>query len=80
MIIGAPGVYAWTGAVIRVSDYLVFSPTGKPSRRKRQAGRRVGVIDFGETFVPDVSNIPQLRPNDYFGKRRARFAISFVYF
>ena len=62
MIIGAPGVYKWTGAVIRVSDYLPNTSPGVPSRRKRQ-----DVIEFGQSIVPNVAEIRKLEPNDYFG-------------
>lgn len=66
MIIGAPGVYKWTGAVIRVSDYIPNTSSGVPSRRKRQEAQ--DVIEFGQTIVPDVAKISRLEPNDYFGK------------
>lgn len=65
MIIGAPGVFGWTGAVIRVSDYVATSHSGIPSRKKRQDDS--GIIDFGESFVPNMAKTPQLGPNDYFG-------------
>lgn len=65
MIIGAPGVFKWTGAVVRVSDYLPNSPSGVPSRKKRQD--KQDIIEFGETTVSASAKISRLEPNDYFG-------------
>jgi hypothetical protein len=65
MIIGAPGIFKWTGAVIRVRDYLPSNPSGVPSRRKRQDTQ--DIIEFGETLVSNSAKINQLEPNDYFG-------------
>ena len=64
MIIGAPGVFEWTGAVIRVSDDFQSNPTPKPSRRKRQDTQ---VYEFAETLVSNSAQIKELEPNDYFG-------------
>lgn len=66
MIIGAPGVYKWTGAVIRITDDLPSVPDGIPSRKKREETDE-GVVEFGQFSIPDVPNINQLEPNDYFG-------------
>lgn len=65
MILGAPGVLKWTGAVIRVSDDLTNTPSGTPSRRKRQDNS--DVIEFGQMLISNVANVSQLEPNDYFG-------------
>jgi hypothetical protein len=65
MIIGAPGVFKWTGAVIRVSDYSPDNPSGVPSRRKRQDTQ--DIIEFGDTLVSNSAKISVLEPNDYFG-------------
>lgn len=65
MIIGAPGVFKWTGAVIRVGDYFPNNPSGVPSRRKRQ--NVPDIIEFGDTFVSNSAKISRLEPNDYFG-------------
>lgn len=63
MIIGAPGVFDWTGSVIRVSDdsHMIDNPI--PARRRRS----VDVIRFGRTVVGDVTQLNQLQPYDYFG-------------
>ena len=53
MIIGAPGVYDWTGTVIRVT-------TGSGS------GSTFG-YDFNENRVLNVTEIPQLLANGYLG-------------
>jgi hypothetical protein len=65
MIIGAPGVFKWTGAVIRVSDYSPDNPSPVPSRRKRQDTQ--DIIEFGDTLVSNSAKISVLEPNDYFG-------------
>ena len=67
MIIGAPGVYNWTGTVIRVSDHVSTSTPGIPSRRKKRQDDEE-VINFGEALVPEMEKISQFKPSDYFGK------------
>ncbi len=70
MIIGAPGVYGWTGAVIRMSDLILGdSPIGTPTRRRRRQSSKgtKRVIEFGFPLISNAAQIPQLKPNDYFG-------------
>lgn len=62
MIIGAPGVYDWTGSVIRVSDYNFNGDSPINTRRRKRE-----IIDFGSTVVANVSLMNQLQPYDYFG-------------
>lgn len=66
MIIGAPGVFNWKGAVIRISDYYLNTSSGIKSRRKRQ-DNTLDLYKFDEKFIPDVAKISQLEPSGYFG-------------
>lgn len=66
MIIGAPGVFNWKGAVIRISDYYLNTSSGIKSRRKRQ-DNTLDLYKFEEKFIPDVAKISQLEPSGYFG-------------
>lgn len=62
MIIGAPGVYNWTGTVIRMRD-VRSSSFDNGRRRIRQSTWP----EFGDILVADASKISLLEPNSYFG-------------
>lgn len=62
MIIGAPGVFDWTGTIIRVSDFYHDDDNAINTRRKKR-----GIIPFGESVVANVSLLNQIQPYDYFG-------------
>ena len=64
IIMGAPGVYNWRGAVIRI-EYRPFKINpGRPTRRKRQLSQPVEAV----TSISDLTNVKQLEVHDYFGK------------
>lgn len=68
MVIGAPGVYNWTGTIIRVGRFPSVFIDVAQSRRSAPGSR--SVYAFGKARVFNVTQLPQFQPNGYFGDDR----------
>lgn len=70
MVIGAPGVYNWTGTIIRVGRFPSVFIDVAQSRRSAPGSRSRSVYAFGKARVFNVTQLPQFQPNGYFGDDR----------
>jgi len=63
MLIGAPGVYNWTGTIIRIGGFsstFIDAAENRPSQSQSISG-------FGEKLILNVTRLPQFLPNGYLG-------------